>query len=515
MTINKIKIKKSTKVDRRKFLKMAGSISLISFLSSHTEMIPFSCLSRRERPNFLLLTADDMNYNSPGCYGCEIPDITPNIDGLARQGMKFTNAHVNIAVCQPSRQSIMTGRYPHRNGAEGFEAIDLEVRTLQESLNKAGYLNGIMGKEKHLEPRNKFYWDFYIQEQQLASGAGIGRNPSLYHNYAKTFFNMAKKEQKPFFLMANSHDPHRPFAGSDQELKNWGKDLPEFKRQISPEEVPVPGFLPDLPNVHKEIAEYYTSVHRCDQSIGAVLRALKDTGLEENTLVIFISDNGMSLPFAKANCYLNSTKTPWIVRWPGRVQPGTIDTEHLISGIDFMPTILDAARLPKVDELDGFSFLPLLSGVKQNNRTEVYTEFHQTFARNRYPMRCVQNKQFGYIFNFWAGKTDAMRMDSTSGRTFRAMQEAGITNPEIAARIRLFEYRVPEEFYDFYNDPDALNNLIDDRRYQKDIDRMRKLLRERMTGTNDPALEAFLKRDDPAIIDKFMKEQQQRAKSGT
>jgi len=470
-------------MNRRSFIKMLG-IAGAGCTVAAGRSLPGTGNSSKP-PNFILITADDLNYDSVGCYGCDIPQITPNIDKLAAQGMKFTNGHVNIAVCQPSRQSIMTGRYPHRNGARGFEPIDNDVPTLQESLNKAGYLNGILGKEIHLKPRSKYCWDYYITERQLASGAGIGRSPRRYYEYAKTFFKMAKDRGKPFFLMANSHDPHRPFAGSATEKRLWGHDLPKFTRRIKAEEVPIPNFLPDLPDIRKEVAEYYTSVYRCDQTVGAVIKALQESGFEENTMVMFISDNGMSFPFAKANCYLASTKTPWIVRWPGKVKQGSIDSEHFVSGIDYMATVLEAAGIEMVDGMDGFSFLPLLFGKKQQGRSHVFTEFHKTFAGRQYPMRCVQNKRFGYIMNMWAGKTGPMRMDSTSGLTFKAMRKEAVTNPDIAARVRLFEYRVYEEFYDFEKDPGALNNLISDPRYQDEIERMRRMLKKQMQKTGD------------------------------
>jgi len=213
-------------------------------------------------PNVLFITADDMNYNSLGCYGSEVKNISPNLDRLSGQGIKFTNAYVNIAVCQPVRQSMMTGRYPHNNGALGFDPIDMDVPTLQEQLNRVGYLNGIMGKEKHYQPTEKYCWDYYVTEGDLASGLGIGRDPDLYYQYALEFFNRAASQNRPFFLSANAHDPHRPFAGSQQEMNAWGEDLPVFRRQILPEEVTVPGFLPDLPEIRLEIAEYYTSVYR-------------------------------------------------------------------------------------------------------------------------------------------------------------------------------------------------------------------------------------------------------------
>jgi N-sulfoglucosamine sulfohydrolase len=201
---------------------------------------------------------------------------------------------------------------------------------------------------------------------------------------------------------------------------------------------------------------------------------------------MFISDNGMAVPFAKANCYLNSTKTPWIVRWPGQVKPGTEDSEHLISGIDYMPTILDALGIDAPDGMDGSSFLPLLRGEKQPDRTHAFTEFHYTFARRCFPMRAVQGRRFGYLVNFWAGRTPPMRMDSTSGLSFKAMQEAAKTDPEIAARTKLFEHRVLEEFFDFEKDPHALHNLIDDPAHQEEIKRMRSLLEERMKKTARP-----------------------------
>ncbi|MCF7957319.1 MAG: sulfatase [Phycisphaerae bacterium] len=499
-------------MNRRKFLNKCNVVG-ISLLT------PFGSLARgsekepaKDSPNFILITADDLNYDSVGCYGCKIPGITPHLDRMASQGMTFTNAHVNIAVCQPSRQSIMTGRYPHCNGAEGFEPIDPDVPTLQESLHNAGYLNGILGKEIHLRPKNKYCWDFYITQGQLASGAGIGRSPELYYSYSKSFFELAKDQNKPFFLMANFHDPHRPFAGSDQEKRAWGHDLPKATRKIKSSEVPIPDFLPDLPGIRKEVADYYTSVYRCDQSVGAVIRALEESGLQENTIVMFISDNGMSVPFSKANCYLNSTKTPWLVTWPGRVTPGSVDSKHFISGIDYMPTVLDIAGIKAVGKMNGFSFLPLLSGKDQQGRQYVFTEFHKTFAGRCFPMRCVQNERFGYIFNFWAGKTKPMRMDSTSGLTFKAMQEAGKSNPQIAARVALFEHRVPEEFYDFKNDPGALHNLISAPQYQTDIEQMRRVLKDQMARTKDLALPAFVNRDNPTALDDFMNDQQTRAR---
>jgi N-sulfoglucosamine sulfohydrolase len=406
----------------------------------------------------------------------------------------------------------MTGRYPHTNGALGFDPIDPSVPTLQEQLRAAGYLNGILGKEIHLQPMARYCWDMTVKEGGLADGAGIGRSAVKYHAYAKEFMDKAIADKKPFFLMANMHDPHRPFAGSQQELQAWGKNLPKFTRRINEDEVSVPGFLPELPEIRKEIAEYFTSVHRCDQVVGAVLKALRESGQEDNTLVMFLSDNGIAVPFAKSNCYLHSTKTPWIVRWPGKVKPGSVDSEHLISGIDFMPTVLDAIGLKPVDGMNGSSFVPVLEGKPQEGRKYAFTEYHRTYAREAFPTRAIQGQRYGYIINFWADRTKPMRMDSTSGRTFKAMQEAAETDPAVAARVKLFEHRVLEEFYDFEKDPDGLHNLIDSPEHQEKIEEMQKLLSAQMKATGDFALEAFEGRKDPGKLDVFMQQQSRKKK---
>ncbi len=242
------------------------------------------------------------------------------------------------------------------------------------------------------------------------------------------------------------------------------------------------------------------------------MRALDESGLAENTLIMFLSDNGIALPFAKTNCYLHSTRTPWIVRWPGKIKPGKVDKRHFISGIDFMPTILDAVKIDAPEGMDGKSFLPVLLGKKQAGREKVFTQFHQTSARNRYPMRCVQNKRFGYIFNPWSDNKRIFKNESQSGLTFKAMQAAAKSNPKIASRVKLFQYRVIEEFYDFAHDPDALHNLSENPKYKKELDKMRKELLNWMKQTKDPALEALEHRNSPAVLKKFMTEQD--AKSG-
>jgi N-sulfoglucosamine sulfohydrolase len=452
------------------------------------------------RPNVLFITVDDMNWDSVGVFGCPVPDITPNIDRLASEGLRFQHAHVTIAICQPTRAVWMTGRYPHRSGALGFDPIDAGVPTLPEALKQAGFHLGLIGKESHVIPTRRQVWDVSVSAGQLQQG----RNPDLYHRHSKRFFEEAKSQEKPFFLMANAHDPHRPFAGSAQEAarknpraqakkkkQQGGANFPGVRRTYRPDEIAVPGFLPDLPDIRQELSEYFASVHRADEVVGAVLRALRETGLEESTLVMFKSDHGMPLPFAKTNCWMNSTRTPWIVRWPGVVQAGSVDDRHFVSGIDFAPTILEAAGLPPLEGADGRSFLPVLKGESQPGCDKVFTHINTIASKRSYPMRSVQTAKFGYIFNAWADGQTLFRNESQAGLTMNAMTEAARTNPQIAARVKHFLYRTPEEFYDYERDPDARHNLIDDPNYRDKIDEFRQRLLEHLKSTGDPQLKAF------------------------
>lgn len=495
---------------RRVFLALI-SLSLAA-LPRQAIGAPAAAAPASARLNILLITADDMNYNTPGYAGGTVPDITPNLDRLAREGLRIVNAHVAVAVCQPSRECLMTGRYPHHNGATGFYPVRKDVPTLPESLRAAGYRLGILGKVSHLKPDEKFPWDFMHDQGEL----GAGRDPALYYRYTREFFAQAKAAGRPFFLMANSHDPHRPWAGSDQEKMRGqkggkkkkktataksddesdvsGSHYPAPNRIYRAEEITVPGFLPDLPDVRKETAQYYSSAHRCDETVGEVLRALRESGFEASTLVMFLSDNGISMPFAKSNCYFTSTRTPWVVRWPGRVKAGAVDADHFISGIDYMPTILEAAGVAAPPGMDGRSFVPLLTHGKQAGRDHVFTCYNDTSGRRTYPMRCLQTPRFGYIFNAWSDGKTLYRSEPMNGMTFAAMQKAAPTNPAVASRVELLLHRVPEELYDFAADPDALRNLATDSKYREQLQQMRRQMLAWMEQTQDPLAAGFATR---------------------
>jgi len=463
-----------------------------------------SMTSPSTRPNILLITADDMNWDAVGVNGCPTKGTTPNLDRLAKEGMRFEHGHVTIAVCQPSRSAIMTGRYPHKSGGEGFYDLRFEgVPILPDLLRKSGYRVGILGKVGHSTPYSNFEWDHMLDMKEL----GMGRSPSTYRREMKTFLEDCGEQ--PFFMMANSHDPHRPFVGNDPREWYDEKELLPMavppSRTFTPEEVEVPGFLEDLPDVRLEISEYYGSVRRCDDTIGEIMHELDASGKGENTMVLFLSDNGMAFPFAKTNCYLNSTRTPFLVRWPKEISENNIEAA-MVSGVDILPTFLEAAEVPLPEGVQGKSFLSLLKGQSQEGRDWVYTHFNQNYARDNYPMRAVQSSEWLYVYNPWSDGEKTFSNESMMGRTFKAMKEASENDAMISGRIELFLHRVPEELYDLRVDPHARNNLVASDHYTAQLDFCRNKLDSEMEKHEDPVLECFRDRENEEKRIKFMAE---------
>ncbi|HKA15459.1 MAG TPA: sulfatase [Myxococcota bacterium] len=474
-------------ISRRRFLQGLGAGAAAAALSS--------CFSKKrapagDRPNILFLTADDMGWDSPGCFGGLAPEITPHLDALAASGMRFARAHINISVCQPSRAVMMTGRYPHRNGVTGFRmGVAAGVPTLSELLVDAGYETALLGKEYHYLPREKYRWRMVVESRRL----GGARDPAMFAAALRTVIRRAKEAGRPFFIHANSNDPHRPFYGGISARPVAPGPAPS--RIYKAGEVKVPGFLPDLPEVRTEVAQYCSSVRRLDDAVGAVVDALAAEQVAEHTLVLFLSDNGMSFPFAKASCYFASTRTPLVAVWPGRIAAGAVDEAHLVSAVDLAPTLLEIAVPEVLDSgslaLDGRSLLPLFGGGTQPDRDEAIATFHTTSAGRSYEMRAVYHGRWAYIWNPWADGMTAFHSESQTGLSMRAMREAARSDPAIAERVQQFLFRAPEELYDFVTDPNSLVNLAADSEHASDLTMLRKRLANWLHRYEDPLEKSF------------------------
>lgn len=466
-------------------------------------------------PNILIITVDDMNCDSVGAFGCKLPGTTPSIDKFAAASMRFNHAHVQVGNCFPSRNVLLSGRYPHNTGVEGFYQVkNPGYPHLVDLMQKAGYFVGIRGKVSHSTPYQPYHWDADLtnldgQQQDM-------KNAVSYYRSTKRGIELAQKADKPFCLNVNISDPHKPFYAMGKK----GETIPDKNvpsKIFSPDEVPIPGFLFDHPDVRKELAHYYSSVRRADDCFAQIMKALAESGLDEQTIVVFLSDHGMPLPFAKTALWHHSTHTPWIVRYPGVTKPGSVERDHMISAVDLVPTLLDILNFDAPKGLDGNSFAPLLLGDAQPDREMVYKVYNENSGGNRSPMRSVESKRFGYIFNPWSNGKRVFKTATTGTMTYRAMLKLAPENEEIAARLEFFQHSVPEEFYDYENDPDALHNLIDEPDYQDQLNRHRAAMYSRMKNSNDPLLEVFENRDDPKFVsdyvDRVQAESDERRKS--
>jgi N-sulfoglucosamine sulfohydrolase len=404
---------------------------------------------------------------------------------------KFVNNHVTVPICQPGRSAFMTGRVPHRNGALGFNPIKPGTPTLTSVLRAAGYFTGVMDKHAHMKPDAEFNWDVKL--------GGSGKNPEPFCRHFEQLLKAAADAKKPFFINANITDPHRPFYASEQleaqkAKKNKKTELRENEGTIkpfTPEDVTVPSYLEDIPQVRREVAQYYSSVRRFDASFGGIMAALKATGREADTVVIFLSDHGMSFPFSKATVYRNGTWVPVLVRWPGMGQPQR--REEFVSSVDIVPTLLEVLKQPPLAGVDGRSWLPLLRGESQPDRDFVITHVNTVSSGKSFPQRCVRTKDFSYQFHAWPDGTPHFRVEAMNGLSFAAMNKAAETDATIKGRVTQLLVGAPEQFFDLRADPDERVNLIVGSKHAAEIARLKKLLLAHMEKTEDPQLENFRK----------------------
>lgn len=466
----------------------------------------------KPKPNVLLITVDDMSAASIGAFGCKLRDTTPNIDRLAGQGVRFHRAHVVVGNCMPSRNVMWSGLYPHNSGVEGFyEVPGARYPHLVDLMKAAGYFVGIRGKVTHSTPYSPYAWDVVLDELPDGSKAHP-KNVKSYGISTAEGIRLAKAAGRPFCLLVNISDPHKPFYA---EGKN-GETIPDTNvpsRVFTPEEVPVPGFLFDDPAVRKELSHYYSTVRRADDCAGEILGALRAAGEEANTLIVFLSDHGMPLPFSKTQLYHDSTRTPLFFVWPGVLPQGREDNVHMVSTVDLLPTLLEMLGVTHPGKMDGRSFAGLLNGGAAVDRDWVIKEYNENAGGVRNPMRAIQTPGDLYIFSPWSNGQRTMATATLGTPTYRRMAQLAKADSAIAARHNLFLYRVPEEIYDVGSDPDCLENRIAAPPHQERLTQCRARLETWMANVADPMLETFRKRDDPVAREAFMSGEEEGAKT--
>jgi N-sulfoglucosamine sulfohydrolase len=214
----------------------------------------------------------------------------------------------------------------------------------------------------------------------------------------------------------------------------------------------------------------------------------------------------MPLPFAKTQLYHHSTRTPLMIRWPGVTKPNTVDDDHMVSTVDLLPTLLDMVGVEKPNTFDGRSFAALLRGEKPEGWDMVFKAHNENAGGQATPMRAVQTKDWLYIFSPWSNGTRVMSGATAGTKTCKQMRVLAKSNPEVAARVDLFDHRVPEEAFEVRYDPDALTNLIGKPESATQVATMEKAMEDWMVRTHDPLLEVFRKRNDPEFREAAIKQ---------
>ena len=451
-------------------------------------------------PNIVLMAVDDMLYNTPESFGGSIKGLTPHIDALAERGMRFTEAYNASSRCAPSRGSMMTGFYQDGYAVEQVSSdttVKDSIYTIPELLDGKGYLSGLFGKDTHYRPLEKY--DFDIVEPMAAMG--VGRSPELYAKNVGAFIADAQEKGRPFFISVNTHDPHRPFAGSPGEraalIKRFNSEVEDFETKpklvippvedrYSGKDNEAPKFVPDHELVREEYGYYLNSSKRADDFVGAIIETLEARNAMENTLIVFLSDNGIHWPFSKANVYVSSVKTPLIVYWKGRTKPGS-SSDALISTIDLVPTFLEATSIEAPYRMPGKSLLPLVDGKGESNvRESVFATLNKKGSTGL-EMRSVITRDYTYVFNFWADGTYRY-FDGAEwgGMAFEGMAAAAQKDDAAKKRLEFFHKRPREELYDNNKDADALVNLRSNPERRSDLQRLRRMMRETLAENDDP-----------------------------
>lgn len=405
------------------------------------------------KKNVLLLISDNQTWMDVGCYGNTVVK-TPNIDQLARDGVRFRQAFATTASCGPSRAVMYSGLLTHSNGQyahphrEHNQEIRPDVTTVFEMLKGNGYRTGLIGKD-HIRPLEKYPID---HKPRIQSRDVIAMAKSADEFLAET--------KDPFFLVMSFSDPH-PVSIDGVA---WG--IPKKVNGYSPvaydpDEIKVPPFLPDNPNVREGIAGYYQQISRMDHGVGETLKALEKHGHAEDTLVIFISDHGTSEPGAMGTHYEPGVRVPFVVRNPKQKSRGLVN-EALVAFTDITPTILDWTGT-KFDgyPLHGRSLLPVLDSTDIEGWDYALLSHvgHDVFAH--YPMRTLRGQRYKLIWNILYGAEYPLPIDTVQRRTWVENRESG--SEVIGNRtIDQFLHRPQLELYDLEKDPWESSNLADD-----------------------------------------------------
>ncbi len=421
----------------------------------------------------ILFIADDLGMDLLGT--CGEPGLrTPHLDRLAAWGTQFPMAFASASSCSPSRAALLTGIPSHANGQYGiahgtshFAQFD-HVATLPLVLQRDGCVIGWIGK-RHVAPASSYPVDW--------SWDGDARDVTAMSAAAREFFRTARG--KPFLLIVGFADPHRNF-GSETEYAG------DRSRPYPPDEITVPRILPDRSGVREEIARYWRSITRLDQGVGLLVGALQESGREDDTLIVFTSDNGAPFPGAKSNLTDPGIRMPFIVRSPMQIRRGVV-CDAMVSHTDVLPTVLEWMRRAALRP-SGVRERNLLAIMEQERPPEwdvVYASqsFHEVTMY--YPMRAVRTRTHALILNMASALRFPIAEDVYLSTTWWGIVHHA--DPRLGDRpLESYLHRPRIELYDVVADPEQRVNLADHPKREQLRRGLEEQLRDWQDKTDDP-----------------------------
>jgi N-sulfoglucosamine sulfohydrolase len=462
---------------RRDLLAAAAATPLLATVACQSVPIPASTESNpaRARPkavprHLIVLVSDDQSRidmsgsGNPDCH-------TPNLDRLAQSGARFERGYVVVGVCKPSRSALYTGLYPHNNGAIGFVPVRDDVRTWCELLQPETCATGMIGK-LNVKPVSKFRFEKWVAPKKVGDARAGDAVAEALREMIRGF------GERRMAIVVNLKDPHRPFR---EPLVD---DDPATPIPHDPAKIHVPAKFADTPETRAELAHYHDFLWRLDRTIGSVLDVLDETGIARDTLLVMTSDNGRPFPFAKTTLYEAGINVPFLVRWPGVIEPGT-RSDAFVSLVDLLPTALDMFGVEPQVPLDGHSLLPLLRGEVQGVRERFVGEHTEHLKGLPNPSRSIRDTRFKYIRNYPAAEDFKSNVLEFS-MTWNSWMKLAKDDPVLRERMLRFMRRPPQELYDLEHDPDEMHDLAGDPAHATTLARLSAELDEWMRATKDP-----------------------------
>ncbi len=442
---------------RRDFIESLIAYSALFSLGSYSYGKPTN-----NRPNVILFIGDDISVDDFGCYGH--PTIrTPHVDKLAQSGVRFTNAYLTTSQCSPTRCSLITGRYPHNTGApELHMELPEGQRMFPQEMRKVGYYCTQAGKW-HLGEYAKQAFD-NVYETELDDPGGENRWVRCLQERPK---------DQPFFFCFSSDDAHR----------GW-QPVEEVKKH-DPKDVIIPPYMVDSPTTRADLAKYYDEVSRLDYYVGAVVEELKNQDELDNTIIIFIADNGRPFPRCKTWLYDSGIKTPLIISYPKGLGKKRTVCNSLVSAIDIAPTILDLVGGKSPETIQGKSFKYLLENPQKTICEYVFAE--RNWHTQRSHERMVRWKNWVYIRNSYPELNQFLVVQ----RDFPAFKDVVELNKQgqltDAQKDLLLAPRPAEQLFNLDNDPEQLNNLVQQNEHKQVLEHLCQVLDEWQDRTGDTA----------------------------